>query len=115
RGRRLVFAARNGGRLRGVIAFKIIGPSLYLLECRCLDADPGIASDLLGFSLTRWRQLGGRHLTIWPYSPMIEAALPRCKISSQEPMTYVYKANMAGLLDGEWERTPGDGDVSLSD
>ena len=36
---RLVFAARRGGRLQGFVAFKIIGPSLYLLECRCLRAD----------------------------------------------------------------------------
>ena len=109
----LVFAARRGGRLQGFVAFKIIGPSLYLLECRCLGADPTIASDLLAFSLVRWRQLGGTHLTIWPYTPMIKAALPRSKTSSQEPMTYVYKANRAALLDREWERTPGDGDIAL--
>src|SRR5262249_4025825 len=73
---RLVFAARSGGRLEGFVAFKIIGTSLYLLECRCLGANPDIARELLAFSLVRWRQLGGMHLIIWPYTPMIEAALP---------------------------------------
>src|SRR5262249_44211192 len=76
---RLVFAARTGRRLQGFVAFKIVGSSLYLLECRCLGADPRIAHDLLTFSSIRWRQLGGTHLTIWPYTPMIEVALPRSK------------------------------------
>jgi hypothetical protein len=110
---RLVFAARSGLRLRGFVAFKIMGASLYLLECRCVGADPGVARDLLAFSVVRWRELGGTHLTIWPYTPMIKAALPRSRISSQEPMTYVYKANRAALLEHEWERTPGDGDIAL--
>jgi hypothetical protein len=110
---RLVFAARSCGRLLGFAAFKIIGTSLYLLECRCLGADPGIASDLIAFSRVGWRELGGTHLTIWPYAPMIEAAVPRAKTHDKQPMTYVYRANRAAISEREWEITPGDGDIAL--
>ena len=113
RNNRLVFTARSAGRLVGFAAFKILGESLLLLECRCIDADPSIAARLLAISRDRWRQLGGVSLFIWPYTPMIEAALLPARKSIQKPMTYVYKTNTAALIEKDWERTPGDGDISL--
>jgi hypothetical protein len=109
---RLVFTARSAGQLVGFAAFKILGESL-LLKCRCIDADPSIAARLLAISSDRWRQLGGVSLFIWPYTPMIEAALPPARKSIQKPMTYVYKTNTAALIEKDWERTPRDGDISL--
>jgi GNAT superfamily N-acetyltransferase len=110
---RLVFVARNAGRLVGFAAYKILDKSLLLLECRCVSADSAIAADLLAISRDQWRQLGGTWLLIWPYTPMVETALPSAKKAMRKPMTYVYKANTDVLVKQDWERTPGDGDISL--
>jgi hypothetical protein len=110
---RLVFAARSGGQLLGFAAFKIQRSLLCLLECRCLNTDHEIASDLFSYAARHWGQLGGTHLSIWPYTIMIRAAIGRSRTTEQEPIAYLYKKNTVALIESDWERTPGDGDMSL--
>jgi hypothetical protein len=44
---------------------------------------------------------------------MIQKALPHAKNSVSKPMAYVYKANTEAFVEQDWERSPGDGDISL--
>ena len=114
---RAVLVARSGARLVGYLAMKQwAGHSYYLLECRCRDADPEIARELILAAREFARQNRARSIMVRQYTPMIEAALP-ATVSvrlKKPPMTYYYSSR-TGKLDVEnWEAGPGDGDVSVN-
>jgi hypothetical protein len=114
---RTVLAARSGPRLVGYLAMKQWpGCPYYLLECRCRDADPEIARELIWAAREFGRQNHARSIVVRPYTPMIQAALPAILSLplKKPPMTYCY-ASRIGELDVEnWEAGPGDGDVSVN-
>ena len=92
------------------------GHSYYLLECRCRDADPEIARELILAARELARQNRARSIIVRQYTPMIEAALPAAVSVRlrKPPMTYYYSSR-TGKLDVEnWETGPGDGDVSVN-
>ncbi len=114
---RAVLVARSGVRLVGYLAMKQwAGDSYYLLECRCRDADPEIARELILAARELARQNRARSIIVRRYTPMIEAALPAAVSVrlKKPPMTYYYSSR-TGKLDVEnWETGPGDGDVSVN-
>jgi hypothetical protein len=114
---RAVLIARSGARLVGYLAMKPwAGHSYYLLECRCRDADPEIARELMWAAREFARQNQSRSIVVRPYTSMIEAAVPAMLSLplKKPPMTYCY-ASRSGKMDVEnWEAGPGDGDVSLN-
>ena len=114
---RAVLVARSGARLVGYLAMKQwAGHSYYLLECRCREADPEIARELILAAREFARQNQARSIMVRQYTPMIEAAVP-ATVSvplKKPPMTYYYSSR-TGKLDVEnWEAGPGDGDVSVN-
>lgn len=114
---RAVLVARSGARLVGYLAMKQwAGHSYYLLECRCRDADPEIARELIFAAREFARQNQARSIVVRQYTRMIEAALPATLSVplKKPPMTYYYSSR-TGKLDVEnWEAGPGDGDVSVN-
>ena len=68
------------------------GHSYYLLECRCRDADPEIARELIWAAREFARQNQARSIVVRPYTPMIEAAVPAMLSVplKKPPMTYCY-------------------------
>jgi hypothetical protein len=114
---RAVLVARSGARLVGYLAMRQwAGNSYYLLECRCREADPQIARELILAAREFARQNQARSIVVRQYTPMIEAAVP-ATVSvplKKPPMTYYYSSR-TGKLDVEnWEAGPGDGDVSVN-
>jgi GNAT superfamily N-acetyltransferase len=113
RATRMVLVARSWHRLIGYAAFKTSGHNLELLECRCEDADPGIARALLlkASELARARQIG--FVRVRPYSDMIVKAIPSGLAFSDLNAHPTYCAlSPAGWP--QWEATPGDGDFALN-
>ena len=114
---RAVLVARSGDRLVGYLAMKQwAGNSYYLLECRCRDADPEIARELLWAARDFAQQNHARSIVVRPYTPMIEAAVPAMlSISLKKPTTTYCYTLKSGEMDVEnWEAGPGDGDVSVN-
>ena len=114
---RAVLVARSGNRLVGYLAMKQwAGNSYYLLECRCRDADPEIARELLWAARDFAQQNHARSIVVRPYTPMIEAAVPAMlSISLKKPTTtysYILKSGEMNLEN--WEAGPGDGDVGVN-
>ncbi|MGO9701078.1 MAG: hypothetical protein ACLPX7_17640 [Xanthobacteraceae bacterium] len=114
---RAVLVARSGARLVGYLAMKQwAGHSYYLLECRCREADPEIARELILAAREFARQKQARSVLVRPYTPMIEAAVP-ATVSvklKKPPMTYYYSSRTGNLDVKNWEAGPGDGDVSVN-
>jgi hypothetical protein len=114
---RTVFVARSGARLVGYLAMKRwAGHSYYLLECRCRDADPEIAQELMRAAREFARQNQARSIVVRPYTPMIEAAVPAMLSVplKKPPMTYCYASRTREMDVENWEAGPGDGDVSVN-
>lgn len=114
---RAVLVARSGARLVGYLAMKqVAGHSYYLLECRCREADPDIARELILAAREFARQNRARSVLIRPYTRMIEAAVPATvSVPLQKPrMTYWYSSRTSKLDVNNWEAGPGDGDVSVN-
>ncbi len=114
---RAVLVARSGVRLVGYLAMKQwAGDSYYLLECRCRDADPEIARELILGARELARQNRARSIVVRQYTPMIEAALPAAVSVrlKKPPMTYYYSSRTGQLDVKNWETGPGDGDVSVN-
>lgn len=114
RNARTMFVARDSGVFLGFACFKRINQVLFLLECRTVDCDANVSSALIRAARHYWAHKGGSHLLIWPYSPMIEKSVPSplCTDGGFPPMAYCYRAS-AEIDTHTWERTPGDGDISL--
>lgn len=114
---RAVLVARAGTRLVGYLAMKQwAGHSYYLLECRCREADPEIARELILAARELARQNQARSIIVRPYTPMIAAAVP-ATVSvrlKKPPMTYYYSSRTGKLDIENWEAGPGDGDVSVN-
>jgi GNAT superfamily N-acetyltransferase len=113
RGTTMALAARRGPTLVGFVAFKRQANHLLLLECRCRDLDAEIARDLLLEAQAVAARDGLSHIVVWPYSGMLWRALPFSMPMRRQPMSYCYKSNMAHLDITDWEKTPGDGDISV--
>ena len=92
--------ARSGARLVGYLAMKQwAGHSYYLLECRCREADPEIARELILAAREFARQKQARSILVRPYTPMIEAAVP-ATVSvklKKPPMTYYYSSRTGNI------------------
>jgi hypothetical protein len=114
---RAVLVARSGPTLVGYLAMKRwAGHSYYLLECRCRDADPEIARELIRAAREFARRKQARAVVVRPCTPMIEAAIPAMLSVpvKKPPMTYCY-TRKTGEMDFEnWEAGPGDGDISVN-
>jgi GNAT superfamily N-acetyltransferase len=114
---RAVFIARSGTRLVGYLAMKQWrGHSYYLLECRCRDADPEIARELICAAREFARRKGAQSVIVRAYTPMIASAIPASASIQvrRPPATYCYKIRTGRIDVGNWEATPGDGDVSVN-
>jgi len=114
---RAVFVARSGPQLVGYLAMKQWrGDSYYLLECRCRDADPAIARELIWTAREFARQNRARSIIVRPYTRMIEMAIPAAvSIEVRRPQTtYCYKFRTGKVNIDNWDVTPGDGDVSVN-
>jgi hypothetical protein len=119
---RIVVAARAGAKLVGYLAMKrrrhsqYPGHSYSLLECRCKDADPGIARQLIWAARACAQQDGAQSIIVRPYTRMIAQAIPKrlsLKLSRPE-MTYCYHFKSAEVSAADWEAGPGDGDASVT-
>ncbi len=115
RNTRVVLVARMGGELLGYVALKRDGPDLFLLECRCREADANIAAALLWAARDYGEREGIPYLRVWPYTQMLQDALPRLVSvpTARLPMTYCYLSNVGVIDEQRWEATPGDGDLSI--
>jgi GNAT superfamily N-acetyltransferase len=115
RNTRVVLVARKGRELLGYIALKRHGDSLTLLECRCRDADTNIAAALFWAARDYADQEGIPYLKAWPYTKMLQNALPKLLSipTTRSPMTYCYLSNVGAIDEKRWEATPGDGDLSI--
>ena len=114
---RAVFVARSGSRLVGYLAMKHWhGHSYYLLECRCQDADPAIARELMLAAREFAQRKQAQAVVVRPYARMIEMAIPATvSIGISWPRTtYCYQSRTDKLNINGWEVTPGDGDVSVN-
>jgi len=114
---RAVLVARLGARLVGYLAMKQwAGHSYCLLECRCREADPEIARELILAAREFARQKQARSILVRPYTPMIDAAVPATVSVTlkKPPMTYYYSSRTGKLDVKNWEAGPGDGDVSVN-
>ena len=114
---RAVLVARSGPVLVGYLAMKQwAGHSYYLLECRCRDADPQIARELIWAAREFARRNHARAIVVRPYTPMIEAAVPAMLSVplKKPPMTYCYTRKTGNMDVENWEAGPGDGDVSVN-
>jgi len=115
RAARVVLSARAGNTLLGYLALKRDRNRLQMLECRCRNADPEIASNLL-WSLRDYMVTNQcSFASIWPYSKMIETAMPHVisRKRGQTPPTYCYVSNVGPIAETMWDSAPGDGDISL--
>jgi hypothetical protein len=114
---RAVLVARSGPQLVGYLAMKQwAGHSYYLLECRCRDADPEIAQELIWTAREFARRNQARAIVVRPYTPMIEAAVPALlSVPLGKPlMTYCYDSRNGEMDLDNWEAGPGDGDVCVN-
>jgi hypothetical protein len=114
---RTVVAARSGGRLVGYLAMKQWSPhSYYLLECRCRDADPEIARELILAARELARQAQAQSILVRPYTKMIERAIPLAVSvhGARRPTTYCYKFRAGTVSTKDWETAPGDGDIAVN-
>ncbi len=114
---RTVLVARSGPRLVGYLAMKQRpGSSCYLLECRCRDADPEIARELIWAAREFAQRKQARSIVVRPYTRMIEAAVPAMLSVplKRPPMTYRYTLKTGEIDVENWEAGPGDGDVSVN-
>ena len=114
---RAVLVARSGGRLVGYLAMKQwAGHSYYLLECRCREADPEIARELIWAAREFARENQARSIVVRPYTAMIEAAVPAMLSVplKKPPMTYCYTLKTGEIDVENWEAGPGDGDVAVN-
>jgi len=115
RANRVVLTARSCNKLVGYLALKCERKRLRLLECRCRDADPEIARQLM-WSLHDYMVANRYSLaSIWPYSKMISSAIPHMisKKRMQTAPTYCYFSNVGAINENQWDSTPGDGDIFL--
>lgn len=113
---RAAFVARSGKHLIGFLGMKRTGHSFYLLECRCRDASPEIARELLYAARAHAENENAPFIRVWLYTPMLEAAIPKLvSIPTKKPlvMTYCYLSRSKGIDPSNWETTPGDGDLSV--
>jgi hypothetical protein len=114
---RTVLVARSGSQLVGYLAMKQWSPhSHYLLECRCHNADPEIARELILAARELARQNRAQTIVVRPYTRMIEAAIPPAvSIQIGRPATtYCYKFRTGDVSTENWETAPGDGDISVN-
>ena len=114
---RVVLVARAGSRAVGYLAMKQwFGHSYYLLECRCRDADPEIARELIWAAREFGQKNRARSILVRPYTPMIEAAVPpMLSVPLKKPTTTYCYSLKGGEIDVEnWEAAPGDGDVAVN-
>jgi GNAT superfamily N-acetyltransferase len=113
---RVVLIARSGTAPVGYLAMKRWNDSYYLLECRCRDADPGIAQELILAARDFGRQVGAPAIVVRPYASMIRQAIPRTlSLTLARPeTTYCYRFKGQNVATDDWETAPGDGDVSLN-
>lgn len=113
---RIVLVARSGTVPIGYLAMKRWNDhSFYLLECRCRDADPEIARELVSAARDVGRQAGAQAIIVRPYTSMIRRAIPKAvSVTLARPhTTYCYRFKARNVAMDDWEKTPGDGDVSL--
>ena len=114
---RAVFVARSSSKLIGYLAMKKIYHTYYVLECRCLNADPEIARELLLAARDFADRTKALYITIWRYTSMIDQAVPRSvSVPTKQPpmMTYCYVSRNHRVSNSNWEATPGDGDLSVN-
>lgn len=113
---RVVFVARSGTMPVGYLAMKRWNESYYLLECRCRDADPDIARELIFAARDFGRRAGAPAVVVRPYTPMIRQAIPRAvSVTLARPQTaYCYRFKAKDVATDDWETAPSDGDVSLN-
>ena len=114
---RTVLVARSGAEIAGYLVIKRWGRHSYqLLECRCREADPTIARQLLWAARDFARKVRAESIVVRPYTPMIEAAVPALlSIPLEKPaMTYCYKFRAGKMNLRDWETGPGDGDLSVN-
>ena len=113
---RVVLIARSGPMPVGYLAMKRWNDSYYLLECRCRDADPDIARELILAARDFGRQTGAPAIVVRPYTSMVRQAIPRVQsvILARPAATYCYRFKGQNVATDDWETTPGDGDVSLN-
>jgi hypothetical protein len=114
---RVVLVARANAQLLGFLAMKAWGGhSYYLLECRCRNADPDIARELMRGAHELARQNRVQTIIVRPYTKMIETAISAVASIpfKKPPMTYCYKSNRRDMSTKNWEAAPGDGDVSVN-
>jgi hypothetical protein len=114
---RIVLVARSGTAPVGYLAMKRWNDhSFYLLECRCRDADPEIARELILAARDVGREAGAQAVVVRPYTSMIRQAIPTAvSVTLARPQTtYCYQFKVQNIATDDWEKTPGDGDVSLN-
>ncbi len=113
---RVVFVARSGPMPVGYLAMKRWNDLYYLLECRCRDADSGIARELILAARDFGRQVGAPAIVVRPYTSMIRQAIPRTlSLTLTRPeTTYCYRFKGRSVATDDWETAPSDGDVSLN-
>jgi GNAT superfamily N-acetyltransferase len=109
----MVLTARRGEELVGFAAFKNNLEHYFLLECRCRDLEVQTAWELLRAARNIARTEKKSHLVIWPYTTMVRAAMGRGIPLRKKPMSYCYRSNTDRLDINDWERSPGDGDISV--
>jgi hypothetical protein len=113
---RVVLVARSRCQVVGYLSMKRVPTNTYyMLECRCRDADPDIARELILAARDCARQHRVSSIILRPYTPMIEAAVPRALSVrvSRRPTTYCYKFKSDTVNRRNWEPSPADGDVSV--
>lgn len=122
---RVALVARSGKQLVGYLLMKKREgyPSYYLLECRCRDADPDIAKELLAAARSFARKKCCSEIIVRPYTAMIKSALPAfslpatklvTKITKVGRTTYSYRFNGFDVDPDRWEAGPADGDVAVN-
>jgi hypothetical protein len=114
---RIVLVAQSRCQVVGYLSMKKVPlNTYYVLECRCRDADPNIARELILAARDYARQDRVSSIILRPYTPMIEAAIPRAVSIrvSRRPTTYCYKFKSGTVNRDKWEPSPADGDVSVS-